>query len=186
MTAFEFVFSLFGLLLGLSLAEVIGGFGRTLKVRGKIRIGWLTPLLGLILIVDLVSFWEAAWEQRDSIPVSFPSMLYGALMACIYYLAASLVFPDRPEELTDLDSHFFAHKRQVIAGILCANLMMLGGRFLLHAGMFHSIWFPIIFVTLDATWIAAIFARGRAANTVMLLVMLALYPAIRIVPPLIG
>ena len=32
MSPFEFVFSLFGLLLGLSLAEVLGGLARTLKM----------------------------------------------------------------------------------------------------------------------------------------------------------
>jgi hypothetical protein len=33
MSAFEFIFSLFGLLLGLSLAEVIGGLARWVEVR---------------------------------------------------------------------------------------------------------------------------------------------------------
>ena len=39
MTAFEFVFSLFGLLLGLSLAEVLGGLARTLKQWRLVRPG---------------------------------------------------------------------------------------------------------------------------------------------------
>ena len=33
MSTFEFVFSLFGLLLGLSLAEVLGGFARAARGR---------------------------------------------------------------------------------------------------------------------------------------------------------
>ena len=48
MTNFEFTFSLFGLLLGLSLAELLGGFARSLQKRGKLKIGWLLPLLGLL------------------------------------------------------------------------------------------------------------------------------------------
>jgi hypothetical protein len=93
MSNFEFVFSLFGLMLGLSMAEVMSGLSRTLKAYKRVRIGWLTPLLGLLLIVDLLSFWVGAWDNRDAIPVTFTSMLYGAGVACIYYLAASLVFP---------------------------------------------------------------------------------------------
>ena len=53
--AFDFVFSLFGLRLGLSLAEVLGGLARTLKQRKSVRLGWLTPLLGLMVIRSGVS-----------------------------------------------------------------------------------------------------------------------------------
>ena len=37
MDAFSFVFSLFGLLMGLALAETIGGFGKALELRHRIR-----------------------------------------------------------------------------------------------------------------------------------------------------
>jgi len=36
MDAFNFVFSLFGLLLGLALAEVLGGFGTALDARREV------------------------------------------------------------------------------------------------------------------------------------------------------
>lgn len=42
-SAFEFVFSLLGLLLGFSLIEVLGGLSKALKARKSVRIGWLTP-----------------------------------------------------------------------------------------------------------------------------------------------
>ena len=57
MSAFEFVFSLFSLILGLALATGLGGLAKALKVRHKIRIGWLTTLLGLFVSLDLVTFW---------------------------------------------------------------------------------------------------------------------------------
>ena len=46
MTGFELVFSLFGLLLGLCVAEVLGGLGRALEHREDVSIGWFTPMLG--------------------------------------------------------------------------------------------------------------------------------------------
>ena len=64
MTVFEYVFSLYSLLFGLALAQVFGGFGNTLQERHKLKVGWLTPLLGLFVIVDLTSFWEIGWELR--------------------------------------------------------------------------------------------------------------------------
>ena len=49
MDRFEFVFSLIGLLLGLSLVEVLSGLVKARKVRSTIRIGWLTPMLGILV-----------------------------------------------------------------------------------------------------------------------------------------
>lgn len=46
MSGFEFIFSLFGLLLGLALAKGLGGLSRALKTSHRVRIGWPTALLG--------------------------------------------------------------------------------------------------------------------------------------------
>ena len=70
MSQFEFVFSLFGLLLGLSIAEVMSGFGKAVKARSRLRIGWLTPLLGVLVMLDLTSFWTIAWSMRELVPTN--------------------------------------------------------------------------------------------------------------------
>ena len=55
MTAFEFVFVIYALILGLSMVELLAGFGRTLEYKfvrnaqhKAFSIGWLTPLLGFL------------------------------------------------------------------------------------------------------------------------------------------
>ena len=50
----------FGLLLGLALAEGLGGLARALKASGKVRIGWPTALLGLFDLV-LLMLAAIAW-----------------------------------------------------------------------------------------------------------------------------
>jgi hypothetical protein len=122
MSHFEFVFSLFGLLLGLSLAEVLGGAVRTLKVRRRVRVGWLTPLLGLFVMLNLVSFWMGAWNAL--IPVAYPVLLIGLAITGLYYMGASLVFPDDAEKWPDFDSYYFEHRRQVLGGIWLCNLIV--------------------------------------------------------------
>ena len=72
MIMFEYVFTLFGLLLGLSLAEILRGLGRVLRTNKPLHVGWLTPLLGLILMLDLASFWSGAWQMRAAITPSAP------------------------------------------------------------------------------------------------------------------
>ena len=130
MTEFEFAFTLFGLVLGLAMTEVLGGFVRVLKARSvradedvAIRIGWQTPLLGLVVTLDLISFWLGAWENRQSIPIDFAPLVFAAVVAGVYYAAASLVFPDNPGSWPDLDDWFERHKGQVALGIFAANVL---------------------------------------------------------------
>ena len=104
MDNFSFVFSLFGLLMGLALAEVIGGFGGAIELRHKVRVGWLSPLLGLLIAFDLTSFWMVAWQVREAIPVNFLSLAAGLAIFGTYYLIAQLAFPDDLELWPDLDA----------------------------------------------------------------------------------
>lgn len=93
MSDFEFVFSLFGLMLGFSLAEVLGGFIRTIKARRHVRLGWLTPMLAVFVMLDLTSFWANAWDHRAAIPATYGVMVLGLAASGLYYFVASLLFP---------------------------------------------------------------------------------------------
>lgn len=125
MTPFELVFAVYGLLLGLAVAEVLGGFSRTLKLkRGTrpIKIGWLTPLLGILVVLDLTSFWLVAWESRDQIAADYPTLVGVLAIVGIYYLAATLIFPDAPEEWPDFNDWYDKQNHMVIGGLLAANV----------------------------------------------------------------
>ena len=65
MSVFEMVFNLVGLVLGFALVEVLSGLSRMLRLRGKARMGWLTPLLGIWVLADVATFWGIAWNFRD-------------------------------------------------------------------------------------------------------------------------
>jgi hypothetical protein len=181
MTSFEFAFSLFGLLLGLSVAEIMGGFARVLRGRTAIRLGWLTPLLGMLLLVDLVTFWSNAWDMRDSIPPSFGALLYGTVIAAVYYLSASLVFPVAVSEWPDLDSYFLRHKAQVMIGVIAANLLVMGARIILFGNIFiawQAVVVPIVFTSLG---LILILTKDKRAAGVVLCVLLALYGVFRFI-----
>jgi len=114
MTAFEFVFSLFGLLLGLCIAEVLGGLGRALEHREDVSIGWLTPMLGAFVLLDVTTYWWALWIDRESVPITPLTLVIGTAFAGAYYLAAYLVFPDDLKRHADLDTHFMRVRRIVL------------------------------------------------------------------------
>lgn len=173
--AFNFAFTLFGLLLGLSLAQLFGGFARALRSRHRLRIGWLSPLLGLLLVVDLVTFWTQAWDLRDSVPVTLPTLLFGAFVAGLYYIAAALVFPDDLEEWSDLDLYYSKQKLWVVLAVQVSNLMLVGAMVLIHGNLFTT---PLSFARLGlwvGAGIALILARPKWLNVVLLLLYLQLY-----------
>jgi hypothetical protein len=182
MSAFEFVFSLFGLLLGFSLVEVLSGLVRTFKLRRApgpdakraVRIGWLTPLLGLFVLVDLTSFWNIAWRSRDLIPANLATLLLGLAVTGLYYFSASMVFPDKPEEWPDFDEWAARHKRQVMGGILACNLIATAAALLPQP----ESWTPWVLATnfvLLAMMATAALARPRWLTGAMLLGMLGFY-----------
>src|SRR3990167_286072 len=125
MDDFEFVFALYSLLLGLSMVELLGGLGRAIETRfaaeesrEAFAIGWLTPLLAIFVMLDLLSFWSAAWVARGDIAVSSAALLGVAAFASIYFLAARLVFPSHPEGFANLDIHYFRVRRAVLGLLL--------------------------------------------------------------------
>ena len=176
MSGFEFVFSLFGLILGLALAEGLGGLARALKASHRVRIGWPTALLGLFVSCDVVTFWMYGWAVRDLIPISWPVLFGGFLVTALYYVAASLVFPDDPEEWSDLNAHFDKHRRKVIGALLLCNV-----------ALFATVaWLdgfpPLTLRSLVIAWsffpvsALAIAAKDRRAIIGCLLWLIALYP----------
>jgi hypothetical protein len=126
MSAFEFYFSFYGLLLGLSAVEVTNGLANAIGSRRSVAIGWLTPLLAFFFLTDIVSFWYFAWGARDLIYIDWSPLFLGLAIAVVYYLAAALVFPRQIAEWTSLDDHYWEHKRLVIGGVALANAVVLG------------------------------------------------------------
>ena len=91
--AFGFMFAFYGLLLGLAVAEVAGGFSRAYDERHTRSLGVVAPLFGILLLVDLITFWMNAWAYRELAEVSYLVAYAVAVVALLYYFAATQVFP---------------------------------------------------------------------------------------------
>jgi hypothetical protein len=125
MTGFEFVFPMFGLLVGLSFAEMLAGLARALKNKREVRVGWLTPLLGLVILLNLTVIWLGAWDMRDVAEPSSAGMLFILVVGGSYFLASSLVFPSSDADVRDLDEHFMANRRLALLVIAGCNFLYL-------------------------------------------------------------
>ena len=176
MTVFEFVFSLFGLLLGLSLAEVLGGFGKAVKARESVRIGWLTPLLGLLLMLDLTFYWFTAWAMRESFPGNSLTLLLLLAFTSLYYLAATLVFPEMPDLQPDFDTHYWRNKRIVLGVVFSLNSVFFVVDWfderIFMGSSFDLALTGVFWVLLALTW----WSRHKRTNLALLAMTIAVYP----------
>ena len=120
------VFSLFGLLLGLSLAAVLSGFVRVIRMRPRVHMGWLTPLLGLFVMLDLTSFWHGAWRAQRYVRPEYGFLFVALVVSSVYYLAASSVFPQSATTAAEFDDHYFENRRWIFLAIGFCNLVVFG------------------------------------------------------------
>ena len=123
MSEFEFVFPLFALLVGLSMAEMLSGLAQALKSKRDIRVGWLTPLLGILILINLAMFWQGSWEMRDEIRATSSSLLLVLVVGGAYYLASSLTFPSWGADVRDLDDHFMSIRKIALLAIAACNVV---------------------------------------------------------------
>lgn len=111
MQASSTIYSLFGLVVGLGIAEILKGFAeawRTVsgvgRVREHVRIGWLVPLLGTLVIMDQTQFYITAYVMRDAIPFTYFSLLSVLAVIGTYFICSTFIFPDDPGHWSDFDA----------------------------------------------------------------------------------
>ena len=181
MDDFEFIFALFGLLLGLSIAEVLGGLARAIEARlqpgSTGRVGWLTPLMGAFVLLDLLSFWQAAWTTRHIVAVSGKALMAVTVFASAYYLAAHLVFPRDAGNEHDFDAHFF-RVRRVVIGVMAALLACQLAWYASLPDLAPHLLRPLaltLTVVLAALMAAALLVRGERWSRIVMVALVARY-----------
>ena len=186
MTEFEFIFILYALLLGLSLVELLGGLGRALEFEfagdadgrdERFTIGWLTPLMAVFVMLDLMSFWMFAWSIQNFLSVNAATLLGVMAFASSYYLAARLVFPSDPQRFRQLDTHYFRVSRTIF-GILIA-LVVVQWAYLLGIPQVRDVLLTPVSVGVTMLFVAlmgaAMIFRDRRAQAVLLVALIVRY-----------
>jgi Na+/H+ antiporter NhaC len=125
-------------------------------------------------MLDLTSSWALAYSLKEVIPGNFLTLVIGLFVTGLYYLAATLVFPDDASNWADLDDYYFEHKRQVLGGILASRVLARAAQFALGAAGWN--YFPA-FAAFVVLTLAAMLVKGRRANIAILILFLSLYPA---------
>ena len=145
MSDFEFLFALFGLLFGLIVAELSLKFADAIELRRERPMGILTPALAFLLLTDLTNFWLFVWGSRNVLTVSYRIVFAGVLLAMVYFLAASLLFPRTDRRWTSLDEHYWSRKRLVAGAILFVNVVATGAMLSRATPAWNDWWFYFYF-----------------------------------------
>jgi hypothetical protein len=116
MNSFDYLFSFYGLLLGIALANVAIGFADMWRDCEKIRVGTCPPLLCGIVMLGGMNVWLTMWHIRQEVGVSAWQMLAAACVAMPYVFVSRAMFPgqERRQE-TSLEDHYLRHRILILA-----------------------------------------------------------------------
>lgn len=179
MSGFEFLFSLYGLLLGLAIANATGAIMEFWRAPKAMRGGAMTPLLASFVLLAAAEQWLSMWGAREVITIA-PWMVLMCLGMALPYIFVSQALSPPPSSQASFSDYYFSHRRTLMAVIcipalvsLSVNLAVQGPSLLSQFPGFLQ-WFGIQF--LPRLLIPAVLAfSGSARVHVIGLVLLNAY-----------
>jgi hypothetical protein len=172
MREFEFLFSVFGLLIGLTFIEIAIKFADAIDAHSRRPIGVLTPLLALFVMIDVAGFWLFTWSIRDLIHVRWRTVFIGLAVAMIYYLSASMIFPRSEGEWKTLDDHYWSRKRLVLGGVLLVEGSLMAWQWTRAVPALTDYWFWIYQLPYFIPLAALLFTRSRRVDILLFCIMI--------------
>ena len=98
MDRFSFFFAFYGLILGLAVAELLGGFAGIVRAHALKKLEAQTALVALLTFVLICATWVDTFTMDRAITLNFGDLWAPILVATFYYLAASVIFPRDPHD----------------------------------------------------------------------------------------
>lgn len=142
MSAFEYVFTFYGLLLGLAAANVATGFADMWRDRRAIAVGLCTPLLAVIVLLGSMNLWLRFWDSRDIAEPGPWQMISFAAFALPYVFLSRAMFPGAGGA-TSLEDHYLEHRRVMLLALATPPVVSLMSAATLGGGLtpeWTTIW----------------------------------------------
>lgn len=168
MSDFEGLFGLLSIMFGLIVAELAIKFADAIDSHAERPIGILTPGLAFLVLTDVTGFWLFGWGARKVLLLNWSTVFGGVLLAFVYFLAASLVFPRTSRGWANLDDHYWSRKRLVALGMLFANIVIIGSMLTRATPAWNDWWFYFNFVGYFIALAGLVASRSRRLDYVFL------------------
>ena len=123
MNAFDYLFSFYGLLLGIAVANVAIGFADMWRDCEKIQVGGCPPLLCGIVLLGGMNVWLTMWHIRANVDVTAWQMVAAACVALPYVFISRAMFPgqERQQERS-LEEHYLRHRILILTILMIPPL----------------------------------------------------------------
>lgn len=168
MSDFEGLFGLLSIMFGLIVAELAIKSADAIDARSARPLGLLTPALTFLVLTDVTSLWVWVWGARKVLAVNWPTVFGGVLLAFVYFLAISLVFPRTSGDWAHLDDHYWSRKRLVAGGLLFANSVIIGAMLTRAIPAWNDWWFYFNFIGYLIALAGLVLSRWRRLDYVFL------------------
>lgn len=116
MSAFEFVFTFYSVMLGLAAANVATGFADMWRDRRAIEVGVCAPLLAVIVLVGTMNLWLRFWNNWGEVEVGPWQLITLVGLALPLVFISRAMFPGAGAE-PSLEDHYFRHRRIMLLAL---------------------------------------------------------------------
>lgn len=178
MSPFDFLAIVIAIPMGLALVELAQGISTTLRRRHEIKVGLLTPMLSIYLLLIISNAWLSLWGAQDILTVERSILFFGLLLSVVFYIAASFAVPDAPTKASDLDDWFLANRKFSLGGTFLLVTLVeiyLGQRFTTwpeQTNIANQIGYVVGFSLRPAMILAVILLPKRWALVVLVMLVL--------------
>ena len=116
MSGFEYIFTFYGLLLGLAVANATSNVAEMWRSSGSVKVGLAPPLLCLFILLSAAQGWTSFWASHDSLTMTPTALLMCIGMAVPYIFVSHGMTPAREGSASFED--FYIHHRRTLMVVL--------------------------------------------------------------------
>jgi hypothetical protein len=178
---FSFFFAFYGLILGLAVTELLGGFAGMVRAHAIRKLEPQTALLALLTFVIICATWIDAWSTMKTVTLDFAGLWAPILIGTAFYLAAAVIFPTDPAKYEQLATYYSERKRFVLSLLIIAELLVtFTDRFsyvehFTHRPAVFWLWWAPYKLAILGSYAGVWVARSRRANIAFLSTSLLLF-----------
>jgi hypothetical protein len=149
--SFDYLFSFYGLLLGIAVANVAIGFADMWRDCERIRVGTCPPLVASSVLLGGMNVWLQMWLARSHVTVDGIQMLVAAAIALPYVFVSRAIFPGREAEPeSSLEEHYLRHRKLILILLTIPTVFSVSSHVLIDGFRYRAweVWWVIARIAL--------------------------------------
>src|SRR3954447_17499894 len=132
LAGYDSLFSFYGLLLGIAVANVAIGFADMWRNCETIRVGTCPPLVASSVLLGGMNVWLQMWHTRPFVTVDGIQMLTAAAVSLPYVFVSRAIFPGA-EDVAErsLEEHYLKHRKLILVMLVVPTIASVASHVLL-------------------------------------------------------